>query len=35
MIERTSKSEIGLGEQSEKADSCEENLWNDIQLKGT
>ena len=31
---RTSKTEIRPEEQSEKAESCLENLWNEIQLKG-
>ena len=30
----TNKVEIGRGEQSEKAESCRENLWDEIQLKG-
>ena len=34
IVERTSKTEIRLGEQSEKEESCRENLWNEIQLKG-
>ena len=33
-VERTSKAEIRPEEQSEKAESCRENLWNEIQLKG-
>ena len=33
-IERTNKAEIRPEEQSEKAESCQENLWNEIQLKG-
>ena len=33
-MERTSKAEIRPEEQSEKAESCRENLWNKIQLKG-
>ena len=32
--EWTNKAEIRLGEQSEKAESCWESLWNEIQLKG-
>ena len=32
--ERNNKAEIRLEEQSEKAESCRENLWNEIQLKG-
>ena len=34
IVERTNKSEIRPEEQSEKVDSCRENLWNEIQLKG-
>ena len=34
MVERTNMAEIRPGEQSEKAESCRENLWNEIQLKG-
>ena len=34
MVERTNKAEIRPEEQSEKAESCRENLWNEIQLKG-
>ena len=34
VVERTDKAEIRLEEQSEKAESCRENLWNEIQLKG-
>ena len=33
-VERTHKAEIRLQEQSEKAESCRENLWNEIQSKG-
>ena len=33
-VERTNKAEIRPEEQSEKAESCRENLWNEIQLKG-
>ena len=33
-IERTNKSEIRPKEQSEKAESCLENVWNETQLKG-
>ena len=33
-VERTSKAETRPEEQSEKAESCQENLWNEIQLKG-
>ena len=31
----TSKAEIRTEEQNEKAESGQENLWNEIQLKGT
>ena len=34
IVERTNKAEIRPEEQSEKAKSCPENLWNEIQLKG-
>ena len=34
VVERTTKAEIKSGERSEKAKSCRENLWNEIQLKG-
>ena len=34
IVERTNKAEIRPEEQSEKAESCEENLGNEIQLKG-
>ena len=34
IVERTSKAEIRLGEQNEKAENCWENLWNEIQFKG-
>ena len=34
MVERTSEAEIRPEEQSEEAESCRENLWNEIQLKG-
>ena len=33
-VERTKKAEIRPEEQSEKAESCRENLWNEIQVKG-
>ena len=33
-VERTNKAELRPEEQSEKAESCRENLWNEIQLKG-
>ena len=32
--ERTNKAEIRPEAQSEKAESCRKNLWNEIQLKG-
>ena len=34
IAERTNKAGIRLEVQSEKAESCRENLWNEIQLKG-
>ena len=34
IVERTNKAEIRPEEQSEKAESCPENSWNEIQLKG-
>ena len=34
IVERTDKAEIRPEEQSEKAESCRENSWNEIQLKG-
>ena len=33
IIERNNKAEIRPEEQSEKAEICRENLWNEIQLK--
>ena len=33
-VERTNKADIRLEEQSEKAESCLENLWTEIRLKG-
>ena len=33
MVERTSNAELRPEEQSEKTESCCENLWNEIQLK--
>ena len=33
-VERTSNAEMRPKEQSEKAYSCRENLWNEKQLKG-
>ena len=34
IVERTNKAEIRPEEQSEKMESCRENLWNEMQLKG-
>ena len=34
IVEMTKRQKIRPEEQSEKADSCRENLWNEIQLKG-
>ena len=34
LVERTNKAVLKPEEQSEKVDSCQENLWNEIQLKG-
>ena len=34
IVKRTNKTEIRLEKQSEKAESCREGLWNEIQLKG-
>ena len=34
IVERTNKAEIKPEEQSEKAKSCWDNSWNEIQLKG-
>ena len=34
VIERTNKAQIGPEAQSEKVESCQENTWNKIQLKG-
>ena len=34
IVERTSEAELRSEEQSEKVESCRENLWNEIQLKG-
>ena len=34
IVEKANKAEIRPKEQSEKAESCRENLWNKIQLKG-
>ena len=33
IFERTNKAEIKPEEQSEKAESCRENFWTEIQLK--
>ena len=33
-VERTNKAEIRPKEQSEKRESCRENLWTETQLKG-
>ena len=34
VVERANEVEIRLEEHSENAESCRENLWNEIQLKG-
>ena len=34
IVERTNKAGLRPEEQSEKAESCQETLWNEIQLKG-
>ena len=34
IVERTNKAEMRPEEQCEKAESCRENSWNEIQLKG-
>ena len=34
IAERTNEAEIGPEEQSWTAESCRENIWNEIQLKG-
>ena len=34
IVERTNKAEIRREEQSEKTESCRQNLWNEMQLKG-
>ena len=34
IVERAKKADIRPEEQSEKVESCRENLWNEIQLKG-
>ena len=33
IVERTNKAEMRPEKQSEKAESCQENSWNEIQLK--
>ena len=33
-VERTNEAEIRPEGQSEKAESCRENLWNEIEVKG-
>ena len=33
IVERTNKAEIRLEEQGEKAKSCREKLWNEIQFR--
>ena len=35
IVERLNKAEVKMEEHSEKAESCWENLWNEIQSKGT
>ena len=35
IAERTNKAELRPEKQSEKAESCRENAWNEIQLKGS
>ena len=34
IVDRTNKAEIRLGEQSEKAERCRDDLWNEMQVKG-
>ena len=34
VVERTNMAEMRPEEQNEKAESCQENLWSGIQLKG-
>ena len=34
IVEKTNKAEIKPEEQSKKTESCWENLWKEIQLKG-
>ena len=35
IVERTNKADIRPEEHSQKTESCRENLWNEIQLKGS
>ena len=35
IAKRTNKTETRLEEHSEKEENCRENLWNEIQLKGS
>ena len=35
IVERTNRAEVRPEEQSEKAKSCRENLWNETELKGS
>ena len=35
IAKRINKAEMRLEEHSEKAESCRENLWNEIQLNGS
>ena len=35
IVERTNKAEIRPKEQNEKAETCREKLWNEIELKGS
>ena len=34
IVERTNRAEIRLEERNEKAESCRENIWNEIHLRG-
>ena len=34
IAERTNKAKIRPEEQSQQAESCRENLWNEMQMKG-
>ena len=34
IAEKTNEAELRPQEQSEKTESCRENLWNELQLKG-